>query len=503
MNVRVVATVTAAVVTLGATFALGSVFGAHRVRDRDEWVDGRLLSTAIDSVRANALDSLPSEELIKRAVSGMLRELHDPYAALLKPEGYQRYRGSLQGEGQGFGLTLRTQAGVVSVVRVAVGSPAVSAGLRPGDRVLTVNTIPVAEGWGRRASDTSATPLDTARLLVWRAPTAVATLGDTVRVALRRGHWHVPAVADAAMLTDSVGYVRVASITSKASAEVEHAVDALRQRGAHALVLDLRGNGGGLFEEGVNVAGLFLPRGAVVASLASRGAVPMERHKGRLSRWPTMPLSILVDAGTASASEVIAAGLREHGRALLVGAPTYGKGVVQRVVRLTPEFSLRLTTARWLTPNGNALQRRMGTGKDARGGLLPDVMLADAARFDPFAVPHEWTVAQLLTASTIADSAAMLALREGWITTPVTEFETRLRTRVLQPSAASKRRRDSSYAPWVPVVTRLATARVLEIQRETEALLRYTLRDDAAMRAGLDLLEPPLATTRVQTGARR
>ena len=103
MNVRGVVVVTAAVLVLGTTFALGSAFGAHRVRDRDEWVDGRLLSTAIDSVRANALDSLPSEELIKRAVSGMLRELHDPYAALLKPEGYQRYRGSLQGEGQGFG----------------------------------------------------------------------------------------------------------------------------------------------------------------------------------------------------------------------------------------------------------------------------------------------------------------------------------------------------------------------------------------------------------------
>lgn len=497
VNVRVVVVVTTAVLVLGTTFALGSVFGAHRVRDRDEWVDGRLLSTAIDSVRANALDSLPSEELIKRAVSGMLRELHDPYAALLKPDGYQRYRGSLQGEGQGFGLTLRTQAGVVSVVRVAVGSPAVSAGLRPGDRVLTVNAIPVAEGWGRRAADTSATPLDTARLVVWRAPT-----GDTVRVALRRGQWHVPAVADAAMLADSIGYVRLASITAKASAEVEHAVDALRQRGARALVLDLRGNGGGLFDEGVNVAGLFLPRDAVVASLASRGAVPPERHKGRVSRWPTMPLSILVDAGTASASEVIAVGLREHGRALLVGAPTYGKGLVQRVVRLTPEFSLRLTTARWLTPNGNALQRRVGTGKDAHGGLLPDVTLADASRSDPFAVPREWTSAQLLSASTIADSAAMLAIREGWITTPVTELEARLRTRIAQPSAPSKRRRDLSRALWVPVATRLATARVLEIQRETESLLRFALRDDPALRAGLDLLESPTVVSRLLPGAR-
>ena len=109
---------------LGAAFVLGASYGAARVHARDAWADGRLLSMAIDSVRANALDSLPNEELIRRAVAGMVRELHDPYAALLRTEGYNRYRGSLLGESQGLGISMRLQGTELSVRRVSPGSPA-------------------------------------------------------------------------------------------------------------------------------------------------------------------------------------------------------------------------------------------------------------------------------------------------------------------------------------------------------------------------------------------
>ena len=485
MTLRTVAALSGAVILIGTTFALGSVYGAHQVRERDEWVDGRLLSTAIDSVQANALDSLPSEELVKRAVSGMLRELQDPYAALLRADGYQRYRGSLRGEGQGFGLVMRTQAGVTSVARVIPGSPAAAAGLRAGDRIASVNAIPVSAGWGRFATDTSSAPLDTARLVVWRAMAA-----DSLRVDLRRTPWHTTAVFESGMLTDSVAYVRLGSITSRAVTELEDAVDALRRRGARALVLDLRGNGGGLFEQGVNVAGLFLPRGTVVASLTNRGSSP-EMHRGTTSRWPTMPLAVLVDAGTASAAEVIAAGLREHNRALLVGSPTFGKGVVQRVVRLTPELSLRLTTARWLTPSGMALQRRQGAGKDARGGLTPDVLLEDASRTDQFAFPKSWSPSVIAAVSTIADSVAVGALRDGWLTTPVESLERRVRADL----DAVRRPRGVGKTDWTAVATRVATARTLEFRGDGEGLLRLSSRGDEALRAGLDVVAPGMVVT--------
>ncbi len=491
MNGRRVAALLGGATALAATFAFGAWYGAARLRERDEWADGRLLSSAIDSVRANALDSLPSEELVRRAVTGMLRELHDPYAAMLRTEGYTKYRGSLHGDGIGMGMSLRIQAGAVRVARVAAGSPASSAGIRRGDRIVSVNGVPIDQGWGRASADTNRTPLDTARVLLRRAPT-----GDTVSVKLRRAVWHVPAVSDAVLLADSVGYVRLASITSRSADELEKAVVSLQRRGARSLLLDLRGNGGGLFDEGVHVAGLFLPRHAVVASLSGRAGTKPEVHRGPTSRWPTLPLTVLVDGGTASAAEVIAAALREHDRALLVGVPTYGKGVVQRVVRLTPEISLRLTTARWLTPKGNALERRQGTGANAHGGLQPDVLLDDSKRADAFAMPRDWSAPAVMALANLADTLSVEAARDGWATVPVSMLESRLRLRAASgavPAALSRR----SRADWITMVTRMATARVLEMDRADEELTRYTARTDAAIRAGLDVLAPGVDVSRM------
>lgn len=473
-----------AVALLGATFALGARVGAMRERDRDDWTEGRLLSTAIDSVHSAALDSLPTEELVRRAVSGMLRELHDPYAALLRADGYKRYRGALHGEGDGMGLSLRSQAGVVNVARVADGSPAASAGIRRGDRVLSVNGIPIAEGIGRHAGDTTSASLDSARVLLLRAPA-----GDTVTVGLQRRQWHETAVSDAAILGDSVGYVRLTSMTTRSAEELERAVGTLQLHGAKSLLLDLRGNGGGLFEEGVRAAGLFLPRGALVASLAGRNGKPLEAHRAPKSRWPTLPLTLLVDGGTASAAEVMAAALREHDRALLVGSPTYGKGLVQRVVRLTPDLSLRLTTARWLTPSGKALERRQGSGATARGGMLPDVLLDDATRADPFALPREWSSNVATAIARAADSLALLALRERWTLSPIALLEARLRLGASGTQFVGVLS-ELPRTDWVNIATRLATARVLELAQQNDELLRYGVRTDAALRAGLDLLAP-------------
>lgn len=477
---------TSAVVVAAGTFAAGTWYGEYRLRAHDPWADGRLLSTAIDSVRANALDSLPNDELIRRAVAGMLRELHDPYAALMRPDSYQRYRGSMQGEGQGIGISLRRQLGATTVSRVAEGSPAASAGVRAGDRIIAVNGVPIGEGWGRRAGDTTSAPRPTATLSVWRAPSP-----DTFVVEVKRGPWHTPAVVDAAMLADSVGYVSLTTITARSSAELEDAVERLRARGATSLILDLRGNAGGLFEEGVKAAGLFLPRGALVASLEGRRGAPAERHVARESRWPTLPLTVLVDGGTASAAEIIAAAMRDHGRALLVGTPTYGKGVVQRVVKLSPELSLRLTTARWLTPNGYSLQRRTTATADhpAQGGLLPDVSLDDAMRRDPTSAPRDWTKSNATRLAALADSAVLNALRDRWQDAATPLLESRVRTHVTELLPRNVRSA-TQRANWTNTATRIVTARVLEIAGSREALLRYGTREDAALRAGLDILAP-------------
>lgn len=480
---------------LGGVFAIGARFGADRVRARDAWADGRLLSQAIDSVRANALDSLPSEELIRRAVAGMLRELHDPYAALLRPEGYSSYRSMLLGESHGLGMSLRMQGARLTVRSVADGSPAATAGVKRGDRILSWNGVVMSDWRTRTTADSTRMKGDSARLVLWRAP-----VGDTVDAVVRKATWHMPAVTESGLLSDSVGYVRLASISQRSSDELEDAVERLVRKGARSLMIDLRGNGGGLFEEGVKVAGLFLPPNLVVASLAGRGSSPSQVYRSKHARWPSMPLAVLVDASTASSAEVIAAALREHKRALLIGAPTYGKGVVQRVVRLSPDLSLRLTTARWLTPSGASLERRQGAGAAATGGLLPDVTLDDPSWRDPSGIPRDWSAASTTTVLAAADSATALAIREHWDAEPVAQLESRLRSHIAThvPRDLTS---DSRVGRWVSVATRLATVRMLEVEGKSAILLRYTMREDAAMRAGFDVLAPGVETLRVLPSA--
>ncbi len=476
---------------VAGAFALGTWYGGHRARTMNEWADAQLLSTAIDSVRANAIDSLGSDELIRRAVTGMLRELRDPYAALLRPEGIQRYRGSMMGDGEGMGLTLRREPNAAGVARVAPGSPAFVAGVRAGDRILMVDAVAVGEGWKQKPGDRTRTFGDSSVLTLWRAP-----FGDTLRLTVRRTSWHMPAIAEQGLLADSVGYVRLATFTSHAADELEAAVASLLQRGATSLVLDLRGNMGGLFEEGVKSAALFLPRGVVIASLAGRGGGAPQPHRRPTSRWPSLPLTVLVDGNTASAAEVTAAALRDYHRALLVGTTTYGKGVVQRVVTLSKDLSVRLTTARWLTPTGISLSRRTGNGALATGGLHPDVLLDDATPRDAFAVPREWAPAASTRVMRIADSLAMFALREGWPITPLALLEARMRTS-LAPSTPRSARDPLARAEWITVGTRLALVRVLEVGHEREALLRYAVREDAALRAGIDVVAPGTEVARV------
>lgn len=469
---------------MAAAFVGGRWFERHDAQERNEWAEAKLLSSAVDSVRVHALDSLPSEELIRRAVSGMLRELHDPYAALLRSDGYVKYRSTLMGAGRGLGLTLRSQAGGVTVVKVAENSPASAAGLRAGDRLLAVDGVSPEEGWGRSADDSTTAPPPQHTLTVLRAQR-----GDTLQLVVQRRPWHMPAVTEQGLLTDSVGYVRVATMSARSADELEAAVSALVGRGARSLVLDLRGNTGGLFDEGVNAAGLFLPRGAVVASLAGRHGEALLPHRARTSRWPTLPLTVLVDGNTASAAEIVAAALRDHDRALLVGTQTYGKGVVQRVVRLSPDLSLRLTTARWLTPKGTALERKPGSAPEARGGLHPDVLLDEATRRDPSLPPKGWPLATATAMNQVADSLAMHATREGWSVHPLALLEARMRMSLAQMTPP--RERDAvARAEWVTEAMRMATVRVLEVEQDTESLLRYSVRYDGGLRAGLDVLAP-------------
>lgn len=471
------------------SFGAGAWYGQRLEQSRQPWARERLLSTALDSVRVNFLDSLPEGELMRRAVSGMLRELHDPYAALLETAGASSYRGTLRGESQGLGLVLRLRGPSVQVRRVLPGSPAARAGVRAGDLVVAVDGRRASEAWHTPRPDASPAgdlggQADTVRIDLVRLRSQ-----DTVAVGIVPSSWRPSAVTEALMVADGVGYVSLASCAAGSAEALEQEIDALVERGAKSLVLDLRGNMGGLYEEGIKAASLFLSRGDVVASLDRRGSTDRQEQTVRRSRWPTMPLVVLVDASTASSAELIAAALRDHGRALLVGDHTYGKGLVQRVVNINPELSLRLTTARWLPPSGTPLVRREEIGGRVIGGLTPDVFVASASRIDPSAVPASLSPVAARTLSDAVDAVVSRAMLDGSSLAPLPLLERRLRDSLSGALSAL------DIAPERRVAllgdgTRVAMRRLLEMTRGDEALWSYAATDDPGLRAALEVAAP-------------
>jgi carboxyl-terminal processing protease len=327
----------------------------------------RLLDEVMARVQHDYIDSLPRSELLQRAASGLVLELEDPYSALLSPERFRRVREQTTGQYAGLGLELDQREGEVTVIAPLAGTPADSAGIRPGDRIVSINGRPVAgmamdsveQGLrGPRGSRVSLT-IERDNVL------------DPIELTLTRRNIEVRAVQHAELLAGGTAYVRFAAFNERAAVELAKTIDSLRAAGATALILDLRSNPGGLLDEGVAAADLFLDAGVTIASIRGRTAdANHEYNDDAAQRWPGLPIAALVDSGTASAAEIVAGALQDHDRAILVGSPTYGKGSAQSVFPMDDGKALKLTTARWFTPDGRSIERDSTTG-----GITPDVVV--------------------------------------------------------------------------------------------------------------------------------
>jgi carboxyl-terminal processing protease len=346
----------AAVLTVTATFLFGFLAGSSG----DSRTQPSVLDEALADIRDNSASEVSEDRLREGAIDGMLEALDDRYASYLADSEYQGLQRLLDGRYTGVGLWLAREQGGVEVVSVVPDSPAALAGLEVGDQVLEVNDTAIG---GRAVADVVAMMRGSAGTSV---EVSVRRGSETLDVQLRRA-----AVVAQDVIVDrpaeGVTRIRLAAFTRGASGEVRAALTAAR-RARDGVVLDLRGNPGGLLDEAVAVASEFLD-GGVVVSYRGRGIG--SRELTAASGGDTRSsLVVLVDGGTASAAEVVAAALQERGRALVVGARTFGKGSVQQARRLSDGSALELTVAVYHTPSGRSLE---GTG------LTPDVDLADAA----------------------------------------------------------------------------------------------------------------------------
>ncbi|MBI2071636.1 MAG: S41 family peptidase [Gemmatimonadetes bacterium] len=320
----------------------------------------RLFDDVLTYVAEYYVDSLNEGQLYDMAIDGMLRQLNDPYTTYLRERDLRDLELSTTGNYAGVGMQIDVRDGWITVIAPIAGTPAEALGIQTGDRIVEINGEST-RGWDneRAVRELRGPPGTKVKLTIVRPG-----VPDPLRFEPTRARIHVTSMQYAGALGGGeVAYVSFvnSSISETTAAELSKAVDSLRQRGAKSLIVDLRGNPGGVLDQGVAVSDLFLARGDVVAE--TRGRAPGASQKFRAERperWPGMPVVVLVDGGTASAAEIIAGALQDHDRALVLGTPTFGKGLVQTVYNLNGREALKLTTGRWFTPSGRTIQRTTG-----------------------------------------------------------------------------------------------------------------------------------------------
>lgn len=334
----------AAPLVLGLIF-LGGFASGGAVAD-----GGRLLRQVASLVDRYYVDRVDVNQLYVQAARDMLTRLGDPYAELYGPADAEAFSLLHEGSYGGTGMFIAEGVGPVAVTRLTPGGPAERAGIRVGDRILSVNGESI-EGWrtDRIVSALRGKPGTRVRVGLSRGGVEGVLEAELTRTSIR-----VPAVPFTAVLEGNIGYVPLRTFGVGSAGQVRDAVRRVIDQGARALILDLRGNGGGILDEAVDVAGHFLPRGTAVVDQRERNDRVTYRTR-RNPIAPRIPLVVLIDGGSASASEIVAGALQDHDRALLVGAPTYGKGVIQRAYRLQDGWIAKFTTGRWYSPLGRSI----------------------------------------------------------------------------------------------------------------------------------------------------
>ena len=327
------------------------------------WRDAQMFALVLDRVERDYVVPVGDHRLLQAAIRGMVASL-DPYSEYLNRDQYTQVRINSSGEYSGVGLEVSMQDDEVVVVSVFAGSPAESAGLRPGDVIATIDGIPV----------TNASLAETIDRMRGKS-------GTTVRIGVLRGTSDTPIVftvkrgpvemrsVRSLELAPGIGYLRIAEFTQQTGADAKAALQALiaQNHGSlRGLVLDLRENPGGVLDAAVSVADDFLNGGVIVSARgrASDANFQMDATPGDLLNGA--PIVVLVDGGSASAAEIVAGALKDHRRATLMGQRTFGKGSVQTVMPLPGGRALKLTTSLYYTPSGVSINHT---------GLLPDIVL--------------------------------------------------------------------------------------------------------------------------------
>lgn len=314
----------------------------------------RVLQEVMDHVESSFVDDVDAAGLYNSAIDGLIRDLDDPHSSFLPADEYENLSIRIEGEYGGVGLEVVDRGGWVTVVSAMSGTPGQRAGIRAGDQFFEIEGIPADTMVTEEAVELLRGPPGTEVTVKMLRP----GVEEPIEFTIERATILLRAVPFALMLEPGIGYVPLQTVSETSSREVRAAVDSLRGEGLEGLILDLRGNPGGLLDEGIAVSDLFLEAELPIVETRGRAARQSQTYSSSSpDRYRDVPIVVLVDGTSASASEIIAGALQDHDRAVVVGETTYGKGSVQSLFRLTGGDVLRLTTARWYTPVGRLIDR--------------------------------------------------------------------------------------------------------------------------------------------------
>jgi carboxyl-terminal processing protease len=322
--------------------------------DGNVYQQARLFDDVLGHVSTYYVDSIGETDLYQKATRGMLEQLKDPYSVLLTGDDYKALTEQTSGNYAGLGIQIDVRDGWITVVAPLPETPAERAGIETGDQIIEVDGKST-EGWKNEQAVKALRGDPGSRIAI---TIRRAGIPDPIKYRLTRAQIHMRSVPAGTMFGGGVGYISLNPVSETSAEELRQEIASMKAKGMKSLILNLRGNPGGLLDQGVKVADLFLDaRQEIVATRGRARGSTKEFYDEAKQVWPDLPIVILVDDGTASAAEIIAGALQDHDRAVVVGAPTFGKGLVQTLFPLGEGVALKLTTARWYTPSGRTIQR--------------------------------------------------------------------------------------------------------------------------------------------------
>lgn len=354
MGIFLVIFLTAGITTIALTF------GDEKVESLapDKHAEFEKLYTTYDKIKDNYYEEVDEEKLVDGAINGMIKSLDDPYSAYMDKKEASSFHESISSSFEGIGAEIQEQDGQIMVVSPIKGSPAEKAGVKPNDIILSV------DGKSVEGLSSSEAVLKIRGEKGTKVDLSISRAGESepIELTIKRDTIPIETVY-AEMLDDGVAKIQVTSFSEHTVQELKTALEEMSKKDMKGLVLDLRGNPGGLLDQAIEMASLFIPNGEVVLQVEDRSGkkdVYKSENDGELK----IPVAVLIDDGSASASEIVAAAVSESADIPLIGVKSFGKGTVQTAEDFKDGSNFKYTAAKWLTPEGNWIHKK---------GIKPDI----------------------------------------------------------------------------------------------------------------------------------